>query len=60
MKQKRGRSPIPQREFGFTTDTFNLFQQTTADGDRIVKEQEQTALARKQSEKAQRKLFKQK
>ena len=33
MKRTRGRLPIPQHEFGFAPDTFNLFQQTTQDGD---------------------------
>jgi hypothetical protein len=55
---KRGKPlPIPQREFGFTSDVFNLFQECTADGERIVSEHEQTEKARKTADKAQRRLF---
>jgi hypothetical protein len=34
---KRG-LPIPQHEFGFTLDTFNLIVETRQDGDRIARE----------------------
>jgi len=59
MKQRK-QLPIPQKEFGFTSDTFNLFQECAVDGDRIAKEQAQSALARQLAEKAQRRLFKNK
>jgi len=59
MKRK-GRLPIPQWEFGFTTDTFNLFQESALDGDRIAREQEQSERARELAEKAQRSLFRRK
>ena len=30
--------PTPQKEFGFTRDTFNLFQECTTDGERTSHE----------------------
>jgi len=38
MGQNRQRLPVPQREFGFTPDTFNLIAESGIDGDRITRE----------------------
>jgi len=51
---KRGRRlPIPQKEFGFTPDTFNLFQEFTGDGGRMSRKREETARNRQHTEQAQ-------
>ena len=39
--------PIPQNEFGFTPDTFNLFQDTASDGERITRERAESEQARR-------------
>ncbi len=49
--------PIPQHEFGFAPDTFNLFQETTLDGERIARERAQAEEARRQADAAQARLF---
>ena len=51
------RLPIPQKEFGFTVDTFNLIQEWTQDGERIVRERKQTEKARQRAAAAQAPLF---
>lgn len=51
------RLPVPQKEFGFTTDTFNLFQEITNDGESIAHEREQIESAREFAEKAQTSLL---
>jgi hypothetical protein len=53
MKQSK-LLPIPQKEFGFTVDTFNLFLESTLDGERIAHEREQ---ARRRTEEAQIQMF---
>jgi hypothetical protein len=51
---KRGKGlPIPQKEFGFTPDTINLFQEFTGDGERISREHEDAEKARQRAEQAQ-------
>jgi hypothetical protein len=48
MKRTKHRLPLPQHEFGFTPETFNLFAEVSLDGERIAREQaeaEQTRLA---------------
>jgi len=57
MKRNRRRLPIPQHEFGFTPDTFNLIQDTGLDGDRISREQAEADRARRAAESAQARLF---
>ena len=57
MKRNRRRLPIPQHEFGFTPDTFNLIQDTGLDGDRISREQAEADRARRAEESAQARLF---
>ena len=39
MKKNKRRLPLPQHEFGFTPDTFNLFAEVSLDGERIAREQ---------------------
>jgi hypothetical protein len=52
-KRHRRRLPIPQHEFGFTPDTFNLFAEATFDGERITREQAEADHARRLAEAAQ-------
>jgi len=59
MKRNRRRLPVPQHEFGFTPDTFNLFAQPTLDGERIAREQAEAAHRRAAAETAQAVLFSQ-
>ena len=56
MKRSK-RLPIPQKEFGFAPDTFNLFQECTTDGERIAREREGADEMRELAEKAQTSLF---
>ena len=49
--------PIPQWEFGFSAETFNLMQESGIDGDRVVGEQAAREALRVQAESDQRKLF---
>jgi hypothetical protein len=57
MKPAKRRLPIPQWEFGFTPDTFNLVVETGVDGERIARECEQAKKARQLAEKAQAPLL---
>ena len=57
MKRTTRRLPIPQNEFGFAPDTFNLFLDTAQDGERIAREHAETDKARALAEKAQARLF---
>jgi hypothetical protein len=57
MRISRRRLPIPQHEFGFTPDTFNLIVETGLDGDRIAREREEADRARCLAEEAQAGLF---
>ena len=56
MKRSK-RLPIPQREFGFTPDTFNLFQEWTNDGEQLARDREQAQKARQVADAAQSSLF---
>jgi hypothetical protein len=56
MKRSK-RIPIPQKEFGFTPNTFNLFQEPSVDGERIIREQKAAQKARKLADMAQVGLF---
>ena len=38
MKKNKRRLSLPQHEFGFSPDTFNLFAEVSLDGDRITRE----------------------
>ena len=57
MKRNKRRLHIPQHEFGFTPQAFNLFQEMTLDGERIAHEREEAARARRAAEAAQARLF---
>jgi hypothetical protein len=57
MKARRRLLPIPQHEFGFTPDTFNLIQDTGFDGDRLARELAEAQAARHRAEQAQARLF---
>jgi hypothetical protein len=57
MKRNRRRLPVPQHEFGFTPDTFNLIVETGLDGDRIARERTDSEIARRSAESAQAALF---
>jgi hypothetical protein len=51
MKRNK-RLPIPQKEFGFTTETFNLIQEWTL-GERVARELEKAKHEHRQAEAAQ-------
>jgi ketopantoate hydroxymethyltransferase len=53
MKRTKRRLPIPQNEFGFAPNTFNLFGDYTSYGERISREREQAEKARQLAEAAQ-------
>ena len=57
MKRTRRRLPVPQHEFGFTPDAFNLIQEIGIDGDRIARERAEADHARHLAETAQAALF---
>ena len=57
MRKNKRRLSVPQHEFGFTPDTFNLFTESTLDGDRIAREQAEADRARRAAESAQARLF---
>jgi len=57
MKRSKRRLPIPQHEFGFAPDCFNLIQDMGIDGDRIAREREEAERARRLAEAAQAPLF---
>jgi hypothetical protein len=56
MKSKK-HLPIPQKEFGFAPDTFNLFSECAVDGERVSREQAEADKARTLANGAQRQLF---
>jgi hypothetical protein len=57
MKRNRRRLPVPQHEFGFAPQAFNLFAETMLDGDRITRERAEADRARRAVESAQARLF---
>jgi len=57
MRRNKRRLPVPQHEFGFAPQAFNLFTETTLDGDRIAREQAEADRARRAAESAQARLF---
>jgi hypothetical protein len=57
MKRNRRRLPIPQHEFGFTPDTFNLILENGIDGERIARERAEADHARRNAEAAQAAFF---
>lgn len=59
MKRIKRRLPVPQDEFGFTPDTFNLFAESAVDGERITREQTEANEKSRAAEAAQTALFSQ-
>lgn len=57
MKRNKRRLPVPQHEFGFSRDAFNLMAETTLDGERITRERGEADHARRMAEAAQAALF---
>ncbi len=57
MKRRKHRLPIPQHEFGFTPDAFNLAIETGLDGERITRERADSDHARRMADAAQPALF---
>jgi hypothetical protein len=57
MKRSTRRLPIPQHEFGFAPNTFNLIQDTAPDGERLARERAEADEARRVAASAQAPLF---
>jgi hypothetical protein len=57
MRRSNRRLPIPQHEFGFTPNAFNLIAETGLDGERLAREREEAQRARHLADKAQPVLF---
>ena len=57
MRCTKKRLPIPQHEFGFAPDTFRLFSETGADGERLARERAEVDQARRSAEQAQAQLL---
>ena len=57
MKRHRRRLAIPQHEFGFAPQAFNLFPEATIDGERIARERAEADRARRAADSAQTRLF---
>jgi hypothetical protein len=57
MNRPNRRLPIPQWEFGFTPDTFNLIAETGIDCERIAADREQVEKERGLADTAQTMLF---
>jgi hypothetical protein len=53
MKIRRRRLPIPQHEFGYAPEVFNLIQDTALDGWRLGRERMASEQARRLAEAAQ-------
>ncbi|MEQ2006788.1 MAG: hypothetical protein ABMA26_08315 [Limisphaerales bacterium] len=49
--------PVPQKEFGFAKDVFNLFHDWTSDGERIERERAEAEHTRQRAVAAQAPLF---
>lgn len=52
-KRTRRRLSIPQHEFGFVPDTFNLMQESALDGERLAHERDEADCARRIADNAQ-------
>ena len=53
MKRRKYRLPIPQHEFGFAPNAFNLMAETGLDGERFARERAAVDHARQMAEAAQ-------
>jgi hypothetical protein len=54
---RRRRLPIPQHEFGFTPDTFNLIQDIALDGERIARDRAELEQSKRLADAGQARLF---
>ena len=57
MKRRKYRLPIPQHEFGFEPNAFNLVAETGLDGERLARERAASDHARQLAEAAQTAFF---
>ena len=57
MKRNKRRLPLPQHEFGFAPDSFNLFAEVSLDGERTAREQAEAEQRRHAAEAAQAAFF---
>jgi hypothetical protein len=57
MRRTRRRLPIPQYEFGFAPDAFNLITEIGIDGDRVARERAEAEAAKRLADTAQAPLF---
>jgi hypothetical protein len=57
MKRSKRRLPVPQHEFFFAPQAFNLFTEERLDGERIIRERAEADRARRAAEAAQARLF---
>lgn len=57
MKRTKQPLPIPQHEFGFAPNTFNLFAETGTDGERLSRERAEAQHRRQLADQAQAALF---
>lgn len=57
MRRNKRPLPIPQHEFGFAPQAFNLIQETTTDGERLAHEPAQSEAAKTRADQAQAGLF---
>ena len=57
MKRRKYRLPIPQHEFGFAPNAFNLMAETGLDGERLSRERAAAYHARQMAEAAQTAFF---
>ena len=57
MKRRKYRLPIPQHEFGFAPNAFNLMAETGLDGARLARERAASDHARQLAEAAQTAFF---
>ena len=59
MKHRRRPLPIPQHEFGFTPQAFNLFGEASFDAERLARKRAEAERARHAAQAAQTALFSQ-
>ena len=57
MKRIKRPLPIPQHEFGFTPQVFNLAVETAQDGQRISRERAEAEEARRSADRAQTEIL---
>jgi hypothetical protein len=57
MKRRIKRMPIPQWEFGFARDSFNLIAESGLDGERLSRERQELERSKEAAATAQNTLF---